>query len=208
MKEKNFFESIYKNADKDKLSDIPWATLSPNKHLLKYLNEKDDMTYGEALVIGCGLGDDAEALSQMGYTVDAIDISPTAIAMAKERFSGNDIDFRVEDIFKLPSFMLGKYDFVFESRTIQSLDPKYKNELTKSISTLLARNGELLLHTNIQNDNENLGGPPWPLYRNDLLMFEEYDLTIQYQNEEKINRPMVMYDTVVLYKKVLNKGKQ
>ena len=197
----NFFENVYKNVDKDNLVSIPWANLVANAHLVDYLNVKDDMTYGRALVIGCGLGDDADALAKMGYEVDAIDISQTAIRMAKERFPTESIDFRVEDIFKLPASMFAAYDFVFESRTIQSLDPKFRDELIEIIAGLLAKGGELLVHTNIQNDNENYGGPPWPLYRRELLGFEKHGLRVQHQNEEMINKPVASYDAVVHYKK-------
>jgi len=44
----NFFEIVYKNADKDNLASIPWATLAPNvyleKHLPKFLFR--DLGYG------------------------------------------------------------------------------------------------------------------------------------------------------------------
>ncbi|MCC5670705.1 class I SAM-dependent methyltransferase [Nostoc sp. CHAB 5784] len=39
----------------------------------------------KALVIGCGLGDDAEAIASLGFEVTAFDISPTAIAWCQER---------------------------------------------------------------------------------------------------------------------------
>ncbi len=197
----NFFEEVYKNVDKDNLMSIPWANLVANEHLISHLNVKDDMTYGHALVIGCGLGDDADALAKMGYEVDAIDISQTAIDMAKERFPNALIDFRVEDIFKLPTSMFGVYDFVFESRTIQSLDPKFRDELIAIIAGLVSKDGELLVHTNIQDDNENYGGPPWPLYRRELLGFEKHGLKVQHENEIIINKPVAPYDAVVHYKK-------
>jgi len=197
----NFFENVYKNVDKDNLVAIPWANLVANVHLVSYLNLKDDMTYGRALVIGCGLGDDADALAKMGYDVDAIDISETAIKMAKERFPTESINFSVEDIFKLPASMFSAYDFVFESRTIQSLDPKLRDELIKTISDLVAKDGELLVHTNIQNDNENYGGPPWPLYRSELDRFKVHGLKVCYHKEEKIDRPIAPYDVVSLFRK-------
>ncbi|MDZ7952448.1 hypothetical protein [Nostoc sp. DedQUE09] len=34
----------------------------------------------KALVIGCGLGDDAEALAHLGFEVTTFDISPTAMS--------------------------------------------------------------------------------------------------------------------------------
>lgn len=119
--------------------------------------------------------------------------------MAKERFPTASIDFRVEDIFKLPASMFGVYDFVFESRTIQSLEPKFRDELIKTISDLVAKDGELLVHTNIQDDNENYGGPPWPLYRRELLKFEKHGLKVAHQDEEMINKPVAPYDAVVHY---------
>ena len=78
-----------------------------------------------------------------------------------------------------------------------SPDPCYSN----SIEGLLAKGGELLVYTNIQNDNENYGGPPWPLYRRELLGFEKYGLKVQGQNEKMINKPVAPYDAVVQYKK-------
>lgn len=39
-----------------------------------------------AVVVGCGLGDDAEALAAAGFAVTAFDVSGSAIAWAKERF--------------------------------------------------------------------------------------------------------------------------
>lgn len=200
----NFFENVYKNADKDNLVSIPWANLVANVHLIEYLNVKDDMTFGRALVIGCGLGDDADALAKMGYDVDAIDISQTAIGIAKERFTISGIDFRVEDIFNLPVSMSGLYDFIFESRTIQSLDPKFRDELIEIIAGLLAKDGELLVHSNIQDENEKYGGPPWPLYRRELLVFEKHGLKVHHQNEAMINKPVALYDAVVHYKKQHN----
>ena len=201
MKENNFFDNVYKNADKDNLESIPWATLSANEHLIEYLDRNKSLKSKKALVIGCGLGDDAEVLSEAGYAVDAIDISQTAINMAKERFPEFDIDFRVEDIFNLPEFMNGHYDLVFESRTIQSLDPKFRDELVKIIADLVKEDGELLLHTNIQDDSETYGGPPWPLYRRELNTFQDHGLKVCYNNEKKINRPIAPYDVVALFKK-------
>ncbi len=198
----NFFEEVYKNVDKDNLASIPWATLDPNTHLVTCLGGKCDMQCsGRALVIGCGLGDDAQALAKAGYEVDAIDISPTAIEMAKERFPLSGINFKVEDIFKLPPAMFGVYDFVFESRTIQSLNPKFRDELIEIIAGLVVKGGELIVHTNIQNDSQKHGGPPWPLYRKELLDFEKHGLKTVYQNEKMISRPVAPYDAVVCFRK-------
>lgn len=201
----NFFENVYQNADKNDLSSIPWATLKPNRHLEAYLKKHETVQSKSALVIGCGLGDDAHALAEAGYSVDAIDISQTAISIAKERFGSEDIAFCIEDIFFLPKEMSGKYDLVFESRTIQSLHPEHKKQLMQIIAGLLAPQGELLLHANIQDDVHSFCGPPWPLYRSDLQVFKEHDLEVIQQDEIVIDKPIAPYEIVVHYRKSMNK---
>ena len=76
---------------------------------------------GEALVIGCGLGDDAEELARRGYAVTAFDISPTAIARCRERFPQSPVHYRVADVPRLPGEWQGRFGLAVEINTIQSL---------------------------------------------------------------------------------------
>jgi hypothetical protein len=47
---------------------IPWADLEPNPHLLSWLEANPTDGRGRrALKVGCGLGDDAEALAELGF---------------------------------------------------------------------------------------------------------------------------------------------
>src|SRR5690349_14887075 len=82
---KGWFEALYVEANGDETT-IPWANLTPNPQLVDWLDCKN----GEgqrALVIGCGLGDDAEAVAARGFAVTSFDISSHAIAWCKQRFS-------------------------------------------------------------------------------------------------------------------------
>ena len=133
MEEKNFFETVYENADHDNLSKIPWATLAPNVYLEKHLSMEKPVYGKKALVIGCGLGDDALILEKHGYEVDAMDISPSAIALAKKRHPESKVNFHVADIYEMPESSIGKYDFVYEGLTIQSLPPSQREKLVKII---------------------------------------------------------------------------
>ncbi len=168
-----WFETVYKQSQGDE-SKIPWAKMQTNEFLAEYLQM--NLGEGKAIVIGCGLGDDAVALDEAGFDVTAIDISETAIQWCKERFDYTDVDFRVQDIFELPEEMLGQYDFVFESRTIQSLPLEFRNKIIGSISSLLAPRAKVLAIANGKNAGEKYQGPPWPLERNELRLFENYDL--------------------------------
>lgn len=167
-KSNDFFESIYKQSQGDE-EKIPWATLQTNKYLAEYLEQH--IAEGKAVVIGCGLGDDAVALAEAGFDVTAIDVSQSAIKWCKERFDHTDVDFRVQDIFELPEGMLGQYDFIFESRTIQSLSLEFRNKIIGAISSLMAPNSKALIIADGKNDDEKHEGPPWPLTSNELRLF-------------------------------------
>ena len=51
-----------------------------------------------ALVIGCGLGQDAEYVAGLGFDAVAFDIAPTAIRVARDRFRWSPVDYLVADL--------------------------------------------------------------------------------------------------------------
>ncbi len=201
MEEKNFFETVYKNADHENLSAIPWATLAPNVYLEKHLSMHQPVTGKKALVIGCGLGDDALILEKHGYEVEAIDISPSAIALAKKRHPESQVDFHVGDIYDMPGSSIEKYDFVYEGLTIQSLPPSDREKLVKIIVSLVAKGGELLVYAHSQNDTDNYGGPPWPFYDDEFKLFENEGLEKIYAQKKNSNKPVAPYECCTLYKR-------
>ena len=80
-----WFEGLYANANWDG-SAVPWANLKPSPDLVDWLDrQRLDGQGQKALVIGCGLGDDAEELARRGFEVTAFDISPTAIEWCRRR---------------------------------------------------------------------------------------------------------------------------
>src|SRR5688572_27479407 len=85
-----WFEELYKRADGDN-QKISWADLEPNRFLRAWAERSVLRGDGrKALVVGCGLGDDAAYLDDLGFDVTAFDISPTAIEWAKKLHSGRD----------------------------------------------------------------------------------------------------------------------
>jgi SAM-dependent methyltransferase len=201
MEKKNFFESVYENADHDDLSSIPWATLAPNVYLEKHLSLQGPVSGKKALVIGCGLGDDALILEKFGYEVEALDISPSAIALAKKRHPESRVDFHVGDIYDMPESSVGQYDFVYEGLTIQSLPPADREKLVGIIVSLVAKDGELFVYAHTQDDTDNYGGPPWPLYADEFTLFEKEGLEQVYLDKEKESKPVAPYKCCALYRK-------
>jgi ubiquinone/menaquinone biosynthesis C-methylase UbiE len=167
----HFFENIYKDSQGNE-DKVPWAEMQTDKYLEEYLEM--NLGEGKAIVIGCGLGDDAAALEDAGFNVTAIDISQTAIDWAKERYDHTDINFFVQDIFELPTDMLAQYDFIFESRTIQSLPLEFRNRIIEAISSLMAPKAKALVIANGKEEGEKFDGPPWPLEYNELRLYENH----------------------------------
>ena len=171
------FEDIYQSAGED-LAAIPWATLAPNAELQEWLAgqpEPDDDAV--ALVVACGLGDDAEELALRGYGVTAFDISPKAIELCRSRFPASTVDYLVADLFDLPADWTESFDVVVEIRTLQSLPLDARAQGARAISNTVAPGGRLFVRTAARQPDEPLSSRPWPLTRQELDTFVEAGLT-------------------------------
>lgn len=175
-----WFEELYKN-NYNQSEKIPWASMRANAHLIEYLQKNPACEKGhkpKAIVIGCGLGDDAKAIADAGYATTAIDISESAIAWCKERFIGEDVEFLVHDVFELPSEMIGAYDFVYEALTIQSLPLQFREAIIRAITSLLAPEAEMLVIAHVKDESSKRAGPPWPLVQEELEYFIHAGLSL------------------------------
>ncbi len=159
-----WFDGLYQE-HKDTHENIPWARQAVNPLLQSYLDE-EDIHKGKALVIGCGLGDDAMALADAGYEVTAIDVSQTALDLAQVRFPNANIDFKKQDIFEYDE----TFDFVFEAFTIQSLPVVFREKMVKAMANTVAKGGRLLLVAHKRE--EMFDGPPWPLTQDEVDLFK------------------------------------
>jgi SAM-dependent methyltransferase len=196
------FESIYARAGSD-LASIPWADLAPNRALVDWLDSQPGTTgapglgqgapgLGQgapglgapgrrngtpALVVACGLGDDAEELAARGYAVTAFDVSPTAIETCRTRFPGSTVHYLVADVFDLPEAWTESYALVVEIRTLQSLPPETRTSAATAIAHTVAPGGEVFVRAAIREPEEPLTSRPWPVTRAELNAFVEAGLT-------------------------------
>lgn len=171
-KASEWFDDLY-NENRDSQENIPWARHDVNPLLQTYLEDQIEHQ-GKALVIGCGLGDDARALEIAGYEVVAIDVSTTALELAQEKFPDSNITFEKQDIFDMPQKYDHYFDFVFEAFTIQSLPIEFREKMIKAVANTVAKNGRLLLVAHKRQTN--FDGPPWPLEDHEVSLFKEEGL--------------------------------
>jgi len=176
-------EKVYANANGDPLY-IPWANLAPHPKLLDWLQNHHRREEGiKALVIGCGLGDDAEELARNGFKVTAFDISPTAIDWCKKRFVKTPVDYQVVDLFQAPAGWRHSFDLVFEARTLQSLPASLRPQAMEQIARFVGLFGKLVVIARGKNLAEEVQGPPWPLIKSEMLAFKKRGLKEMFLEE-------------------------
>lgn len=168
-----WFDALYKEAEGDN-ERIPWADLEPNRFFREWA-EKVDLRGDNrtALVVGCGLGDDARYLHDLGFKVTGFDISPTAIEWARRLHHETDINFLVADLFDAPKEWFQAFDFVLEIYTIQPLPMEMRKQVIDAIANFVKFQGQLVVVTRGREDDEIPTELPWALSRKDLSRFDE-----------------------------------
>jgi SAM-dependent methyltransferase len=124
-----------------------------------------------ALVVGSGFGPDAELFAERGFDVVGFDVSPTAIATARERFPQSDVDYRVANLLDPPADWSHAFDLVIESLTVQSMPVAFHAQAIANVSRMVASGGTLLVIAKARDGDGPVDGPPWPLTRAEVEAF-------------------------------------
>jgi 2-polyprenyl-3-methyl-5-hydroxy-6-metoxy-1,4-benzoquinol methylase len=165
-KRRDWFEAVYALAENDPAA-VPWAHLEPRPLLEDWLASRSIVGL-RALDVGCGLGDNAEALAGAGARVTAFDLVERAIQWAHERFPRSEVNYQVADLFNPPKDWRGAFDLVHELYTLQALPEALLPDAARALASFVAPGGTLLVISRAREDGEDLGGPPWPLARKDI----------------------------------------
>lgn len=174
-----WFEALYAEAGHD-YAAVPWADLASNPNLVEWTIAQRLKGAGKmALVIGCGYGDDAEFLAELGFEVVAFDVSMTAIAQCNQRFPKSPVSYQVADLLNPPATWSKGFDFVLESYTLQVLPPELRAVAISKIGCLIAPLGQLLVIARGREKTDPPGQMPYPLTRRELATFEDLGLSNQ-----------------------------
>lgn len=174
-----WFDALYAQANDDP-GQIPWADQRPNPNLVAWLEQQPRRTGNpRALVVGCGLGDDAQELARLGYRVTAFDISPTAIAWCRRRFPDSAVDYQVADALQTPVAWRGQFDQIVEIYTLQALPAEPRAIAARNIAGCLAPGGTLLVIARGRDAQDAPGAIPWPLTRDDFAPLVAEGLRIE-----------------------------
>jgi SAM-dependent methyltransferase len=163
-----WFEPLYAEAAQGR-AIVPWDRATPNPLLVQWATGRDG-TGHTAVVVGCGLGRDAEFIATLGYRTTGFDLSATAIDGAQRRHPGTAVTYEVADLFGLPAHLRDAFDLVVESYTVQSLPDPPRAAAIAVVTTLVAPGGTLLVIA-AAGAEESPTGPPFPLPRREIDAF-------------------------------------
>jgi SAM-dependent methyltransferase len=129
----------------DRTRGVPFFVDKPDESLAAHL-DRGTLRPGRALDLGCGPGRNALYLAARGFEVDAVDLSPAAVAWAGERAreSRAAVRFHCGDAFALAGTALsGPYDLVYDSGCFHHLPPHRRISYLALVDRLLAPGGHL-----------------------------------------------------------------
>ncbi|OPG09085.1 SAM-dependent methyltransferase [Streptomyces sp. GKU 895] len=142
---RDFWDRFYA----DRSRPVPFFVAKPDENLAAYV-EQGLVTPGRALDLGCGAGRNALFLASHGFAVDAVDLSPVAVAWGEERAheAGVEVRFRCGDAFTLcATELIGPYDLIVDSGCFHHLPPHRRVSYVSLLDRVLAPGGHLALTT-------------------------------------------------------------
>ncbi|AKU17162.1 class I SAM-dependent methyltransferase [Luteipulveratus mongoliensis] len=167
-----WFERLYA-AGRDGTVTMPWDRDDAHPLLADWLAGQDSPATGaRAVVIGCGLGADAERLAQLGYGTTAFDLSESAVATAVARNPGSQVDYVVADLLDPPTAWHQAFDLVVEIYTVQAVPVSMREAMTRAVTDLVAPGGTLVAIQAVHEDGDD-DGPPFPLTRAQIDAFAD-----------------------------------
>ena len=173
-----WFDRLYAEAERG-TAEVPWDIPEASVLLQEWFAGAGSSGAGRsALVVGCGLGRDAEFIAARGFTTTAFDISETAVRRARERHAGSPVDYLVADLLDPPAAWRHAFDLVVESNNIQALPRALRSRAIASTGTLVGPGGTLLVLAAATDDPSD-DGPPWPLTRAEAESFATAGLTLE-----------------------------
>lgn len=166
-----WFDQLYRESENG-AARIPWDLGLPDPLLRDWLTRRPTPDGERAIVVGCGLGRDAELVAENGYDTTAFDISETAIRLVRQRFPDSSVNYRVADLLDFPTEWTHGFDLVVECITVQALPASLRPAAIRNVARLVRPGGTLIVVAlRPPDDSDELVGPPWPLAREEIEAF-------------------------------------
>lgn len=135
-------DKIYRNMS---LDEIPWNIEEPPKALVE-LVESGKVKPGKTIDLGCGAGNYAIYLASVGFDVTGIDISPTAIKIAKENAKKKKVkcNFLVANVLGDLDEVNETFDFAYDWELLHHIYPGKRKKYVENVYRILNPGGKYL----------------------------------------------------------------
>ena len=136
----------------------PWDTGRVAVELRKVV-EDGTIKPGKAVVLGCGAGTNSIYLASKGFDVTAMDVAPTALAMAKTRADKAkvSVNWMLADVTKVPK--LKPFDFIFDRGCYHGVRRSNAKGFVESARKLSKPGTKFLILAGNANETRRYGPP-------------------------------------------------
>ncbi len=201
----NIWDREYKNPLLVTKNDGPQAD---TLRFLKFLKKEQKFRVEDKAILdlGCGTGRNSNYLSDLGNKVIGIEISKTALNLAKVRAHdmGVTVDYRLGDIGEKYDIPNGPIDVVLDITSSNSLDDKGRGIYLEEVSRVMKKGGYFFVRALCKDGNKNvknlLKASPGREY--DTYIIKEIGLTERVFSREDFTK------TYSKYFKILNLEKK
>ena len=138
----NEMDRIYR---KKPLREVPWIIEDPPKVLVE-LVEREKVKSCKTIDLGCGTGKYAIYLASKGFDVTGVDISPTAIKIAKENAKKKNVkcNFLIDDVVGDLDKIEETFAFAYDWELLHHIIPKKRKKYVENVYRLLNSRGKYL----------------------------------------------------------------
>ena len=167
-------DEIYR---KTPLNEIPWNIKTPPNDLVE-LVDSGKVKPCKTIDLGCGVGNYAIYLTNRGFTVTGIDISPTAIKIAKEnaKKKGIKCNFLAANVLGDLSEVKETFDFAYDWELLHHIFPEKRKIYVQNMYKLLNPGGKYLSVCFSEKDPKFAGSGNYRVTRlNTILYFSSED---------------------------------
>lgn len=185
-------DTIYKTVP---LAEIPWNRETPPDALVE-LVETGKVKPCKAIDLGCGAGNYAIYLAKKGYKVTGVDVSPTAIKIARKNAEkqGVNCNFIALNVLTDLKKINESFEFAYDWQLLHHIFPKDRENYIKSVHRLLTPGGKYLSVCFSEKDN----------YFDDTGKYRETPLgtTLYFSSEDELRKLFDPYFTIIELKTI------
>lgn len=146
--------------------DTGWDLGGPAPGLSDFLAANGGLEKGVVVTPGCGRGHDTRALAEAGWSAVGLDISPSAVAIARSLTRpGLPATFQVADFLAPDPVVNG--DWLFEHTLFCALPPALRDAYVAAAERTVREGGNYLSLNYLQPSGDS--GPPFPVSVAELL---------------------------------------